>query len=156
MKKVVLFALLLAAAVSASAEVYPGNNGLLYGGPDRGANHKYRCHYANYSGSAIDGGLSYWDLPIVYQDSLGRPMPRGSERFEALDRFGNTYWESYKATWAKPEKRFDAHGISFTRWEFTFNPYGPQCTKTDVYFNGYRILFNDCSDGHSRTCSLLY
>jgi ABC-type transport system substrate-binding protein len=150
MKKAVLFALLLAAAMSASAETYSG-----YAGPNRGAGNLYLCDYQNYPGPAVDPGASYWDL-TAGADASGKPILRGIEYFEAWHpTFGN-YLENYRVTWAKPAINWDPVSYTyFTRWEFTFKD-GPQCKKTDVYFNGVKIVFKDCTDGHSRTCWLQY
>lgn len=151
MKKVVLFALLAAAAaVSASAETFNGTGGPFYG-PNRGA--LYTCDYNNYSGSAKDGGRSWWEL-TTYIAADGRPMLRGIEHFEAIDRYGNTFWEGYKATWAAPVTNSHSYGI--TTWEYTFNPYGPQCKNARVEFFGYFLIFSQCGDGHTRTCTRLY
>ncbi|MFL6201188.1 MAG: hypothetical protein ACJ76J_18615 [Thermoanaerobaculia bacterium] len=154
MKKIVLSALLLAAvAVSASAEIYVGNNGVSYYGPNRGQ--LYNCTYSNYSGTAVNPGYSYWTL-TVFQDASGKPMPRGTEQFLATDRYGNQFWEGFKATWAKPVNKIDpATYTTFTEWEYTFNPYGPQCLKAGVFFNAFKLTFNGCSDGHSRVCWLV-
>jgi hypothetical protein len=155
MKKAVLCALLLAAiAVSASAETYVGNNGVSYSGPNRGA--LYSCDYTNYSGSAVTpDGLSYWTL-TVFQDASGKPMPRGIEYFLATLPGGQQYWENYKATWAKPVNKIDPlTQTTYTQWEYTFNPSGPQCTKANVFFGGYKLTFGSCDDGHSRTCWLV-
>jgi hypothetical protein len=155
MKKVVLSALLLATvAVSASAEIYRGNNGVNYSGPNRGQ--YYNCNWTNYSGSAVNPGYSYWTWTAVYQMPDGTPMPRGTEHFLAENRYGQEFWEGYKATWAKPVNRTDPYGISYTEWEYTFNPYGPQCRKAQVYYNAFQLVFTECSDGHSRTCRLVY
>lgn len=151
MKKVVLFALLAAAAVSASAETFPGTAGGPYYGPNRGG--LYRCHYTNYSGSAKDGGLSWWEL-TTYTAADGRPMLRGTEHFEAINRYGQTVWEGYKATWSAP--RDVSHTYGYTTWDYTFNPYGPQCKQALVEFFGYFLTFSQCGDGHSRTCTRLY
>ena len=40
-----------------------------------------------------------------------------------------------------------------TTWEFTFAG-GPQCKKTVVSYDRTFITFNECTDGHSRTCYL--
>jgi len=151
MKKVVLSALLLAAvAMSASAEIYVGNNGVSYNGPNRGQ--LYNCTYTNYSGSAINPGYSYWTL-TVFQDASGKPMPRGTEYFQAPTQSG---WDGYKATWAKPVNKIDPLTYTtFTEWEYTFNPYGPQCLKAGVFFNAFKLTFSQCSDGHSRVCWLV-
>jgi hypothetical protein len=156
MKKSVLCALLLAAvAMSASATWYPGTGlsaGISYSGPNEGQ--WYSCDYQNYSGSAIDPGHSYWIFDIFY-DGNGRPMLRGTEHFRALDRYGKEIPEGYKSTWAAPANRSDSYNGSFTQWEYTFNPYGPQCKKANVYFNAFKLTFSECGDGHSRTCLLL-
>ncbi len=150
MKKAVLCALLLAAvALSASAETYVGSNSVSYYGPNRGA--LYSCDYANYNGAAADPGQSYWTL-TVFQDASGKPMPRGTEHFLTTSQL----WDGYKATWAKPVNKIDPLTYTtYTHWEYTFNPYGPQCTKANVFFNGYKLTFGDCSDGHTRTCWLV-
>jgi hypothetical protein len=150
MKKVVLFALLAAAAVSASAESFAGPGGPFYG-PDRGA--VYQCDYSNYSGSAKNGGRSWWEL-TVFTAADGRPMLRGPEHFEAIDRYGNGFWEGYKATWSAP--RGVSHTYGSTTWDYTFNPYGPQCKSARVDYFGYLLTFSQCGDGHSRTCVRLY
>jgi len=41
-----------------------------------------------------------------------------------------------------------------TRWQFTFNPSGPQCT-VEIYDDGDSLFFSNCSDGHSRNCGIL-
>ena len=157
MKRIVLSALLLAAvsaAVPASAEVYGyDSTGKPYVGPNRGQ--AYSCTYTNYSGSAKQGGISYWTL-VTYQLD-GKPMPRGTEHFEAINRYGEEFLEGYKATWAKPVVLPDYYSQTYyTQWEYTFNPSGPQCKKAKVFFGGYRLIFSECSDGHSRFCDLVY
>ncbi len=152
MKKIVLSALLLAAvAMSASAESYRGNNGVTYSGPTRNA--PYQCFYTNYNGVAMDEGISYWTL-FTYQDGLGRPMPRGTEHFQVSEED----WDGYKATWAAPANFPDpatSGTLNYTRWEYTFNPYGPQCKSATVHFNAFKLVFSQCGDGHSRTCWLV-
>ena len=160
MKNVVLSALLLAAvAMSASATWYPGigqSTGKSFSGPTEGQ--WYECTYQNYSGSAIDDpGPSRWVFDIFY-DGLGRPMLRGTEYFRALDRYGVEFLEGYKSTWAAPANFPDpatAGTLNYTRWEYTFNPYGPQCKRATVHFNAFTLVFSECGDGHSRTCRLL-
>lgn len=156
MKRIVLSALLLAAVsvASASAEVYGfDSNGDPYVGPNRGQ--AYSCTYSNYSGSAKQGGNSSWTL-FTYQLD-GKPMPRGTEYFDAINRYGQHFVEGYKATWAKPENITNPlTGLTHTQWEYTFNPYGPQCKKAKVFFNGLRLSFSECGDGHSRVCELVY
>ncbi|HWN44909.1 MAG TPA: hypothetical protein VNW71_21980 [Thermoanaerobaculia bacterium] len=150
MKRIILAALLLAAvAASASAENYQGNNGVTYSGPNRNA--PYQCFYTNYSGPAVDGGISYWTL-FTYQDASGKPMPRGTEHFQSTQ----VPWDGFKATWAKPVILQEPQiPLTFTRWEYTFNPSGPQCKRADVRFGGFQLVFSQCGDGHSRTCWLV-
>lgn len=159
MKKIVLSALLLAAvAVSASATWYPGigqSSGKSFSGPNEGQ--PYQCRYTNYSGPAIDGKLSYWIFDIFYSAD-GKPMLRGTEHFQALNRYGQEVWEGYKSTWAAPANFPDpatSGTLDYTRWEYTFNPYGPQCKKATVHFNAFKLVFSECGDGHSRTCWLV-
>ena len=91
MKKAVLCALLLAAvAMSASAEVYVGNNGVSYYGPNRGA--LYSCDYATTAGRRMTRGTSYWTL-TVFQDASGKPMPRGTEHFLATQPVRPDFWD---------------------------------------------------------------
>lgn len=136
MKKVVLFALLLAAVAAASAHAYNE--------PQWGA--LYTCDYSNYSGNAIDFGISFWQVTARYNPG-GNPLIRSTETFQAS--YG---WDTYKASWAiKPENGTTGPGGS-TNWEFTFNPDGPQCKHTLVYPGGNYITFGQCTDGHSRVC----
>ena len=128
MKKVVLFALLIAAATSAFAHQEPQMWKI------------YSCSYDNYSGPAMNPGLSYWEK---------RPGS-STELIYTFEHFKKTNgtWDAYKATWAKPVT--DYYG--FTTWEFTFNPYGPQCKRTVISPGGYTISFSQCGDGHTRYC----
>lgn len=158
MKKIVLSALLFAAvAMSASATWYPGigqSTGKSFSGPNEGQ--PYQCHYTNYSGSAIDGGLSYWVFDVFYATD-GRPMLRGTEYFDARNRYGVEFLEGYKSTWAAPVNSPDpstSGTLTMTRWEYTFNPYGPQCKRAVVQYNAQKLTFSECGDGHSRTCWL--
>lgn len=159
MKKIVLSALLLAAvAVSASATWYPGTGpsaGQSFSGPNEGQ--LYDCNYQNYSGSAVDPGYSYWIFDIFYS-SDGKPMLRGTEHFLATNRFGQQFWEGYKSTWAAPQNFLDPSTqgtLTMTRWEYTFNPYGPQCKRAMVQYNAFKLSFSECGDGHTRTCWLV-
>lgn len=154
MRKVVLSALLLAAvAMSASATWYPGTGpsaGQSFSGPNEGQ--FYQCDYTNYSGSAIDNGYSYWIFNIFYS-SDGKPMLRGTEHFTANIPGG---WDGYKSTWAAPVNKIDpSTGTIYTQWEYTFNPYGPQCKRADVLYNAFILRFSQCGDGHSRSCYLV-
>ncbi|HEX6863336.1 MAG TPA: hypothetical protein VF414_11000, partial [Thermoanaerobaculia bacterium] len=118
-------------------------------------NRHYACNYTNYSGSAVNGGRSWWVLNIFYSAD-GKPMLRGTEYFDARDRYGDPFTEGYKATWAAPVNYFSSFYGNITRWEYTFNPYGPQCKRADVLYGGYQLTFRECGDGHTRTCSLIY
>lgn len=143
MKKPFLFALLFA-AIAGAAHAYT----------EPIPNVAYWCDYVKPLSPAKDPGFSWFTLPRSY-DPDGRPMFRGSETFTSV--LGGT--DGRKATFAKPVNMrflnlgFDVKG---TRWEFTIGPYGPQCKQTDVINDpdgGQTIYFNDCTDGHSRTCS---
>jgi hypothetical protein len=129
MKKIVLSALLLA-TVAASAHAITGPR----------FNVLYTCYYSdNYTGAAESPGWSFWQQRTGSTSTLIYT----NETFK-------TSWgsDTYRATWAKP---YDVgYPYYYTRWEFTFNPYGPQCKDTRVY--GAYIEFRNCTDGHSRTC----
>ncbi|HEX7184191.1 MAG TPA: hypothetical protein VF756_20350 [Thermoanaerobaculia bacterium] len=132
MKKVVLFALLLATFAAVSAQALSGPRfGVIY-----------TCYYSdNYTGAAVSPGWSFWQKRAGGSASLIYT----TENFK-------TSWGSdgYLATWAKP---YDVgYPYYYTRWEYTFNPYGPQCKDTRVYGGGTYIEFHNCTDGHSRTC----
>lgn len=131
MKKVILFALLLAtfAAVSAQAISSPRFDVI------------YTCYYSdNYTGAAVSPGWSFWHKRFGSSATLIYT----NENFK-------TSWgsDAYLATWAKP---YDVgYPYYYTRWEFSFNPNGTQCKDTRVYGGNY-IEFLNCTDGHSRTC----
>ena len=133
MKKVVLFALLLAAAVaSVHAQSMPPLE-----------NRYYYCDYTNPTGGEQDPGLSRFRF--VY---LNTPTDkRGIEDFQAT--WG---WDNRKIVFAKPLDIVSPLYGYGTRWEFTINPSGPQCKNTSVFYGGALILFKSCSDGHTRTC----
>lgn len=128
MKKIVLFALLLAVATSAFAHSEPQMNKIYY------------CNYTNYSGPAKDPGLSWWEKRPGSSTSI-------LYTFEHFQLSNGTSWDAYKATWAKPDT--DDYGI--TTWEFTFKD-GPQCKRTVVTPGGFTISFSQCTDGHTRYC----
>jgi len=134
MKKIALFALLLAtfSAVSAHAIVEPR----------WGA--RYLCYYDNYTGSASDPGASTWVQTARYNSGANLLI-------RSLESFDTSYGgDTYKCSWAKPADQANGSTI----WEFTFNPYGPQCKKTIVYPGAYTLSFAECTDGHSRVCYL--
>lgn len=140
MKKVVLFALLLAAtAAAASAQILPQPIEPRWGSA-------YQCDYQGYTGNATDLGISIWHTPVYYN-------PGGTLLIRAKETFSTSYGsDTYNVTWAKPNPQ----GWGYpTIWEFTFNPDGPQCKRTLVYPGAYTIVFSQCTDGHSRRCELL-
>jgi hypothetical protein len=143
MKRIVLFTLLFAAAaVSAHAAVGPKPN------------LAYKCYYWNYSGLAVNGGKSVFAIPG------SGSLRSGIEYYDAFHpRFGY-YTENQKVTFSNPvaiRERDPETGLLVIvgwRWQFTVNPAGPQCTA-DVYDDGDSLEFYNCSNGHSRSCSLL-
>ena len=139
MKRIVLSALLLAVVTTLAVSA------ITYHEPTAGAD--YRCDYVNPPAPSADPGLSTFSITRSI-DPSGLPIWRGIEYFDAT--WGGT--DNRKVTFAKPVN----HGATFTRWEFTINPSGPQCTQTDVYNYGKWIYFQGCSDGHSRSCERLY
>jgi hypothetical protein len=137
MKKVVLFALLLAVVATASAFAFQE--------PTWGAD--YTCTYTNPPYPSVNGISTFVKTSTQY-DAAGNPIYRGTEYYDAS--YG---LENRKFTFAKPVSMYS--GL-FTRWEFTINPSGPQCKQTDVYGWGQTIYFNNCTDGHTRQCERLY
>lgn len=148
MKKVVLFALLAAATANvAAAEVYME--------PLPGA--VYHCDYGTPLPPSKDPGDSVFDITRSL-DPSGLPIFRGIEYFDGKLPNGTVYLDNRKVTFAKPLNlyRLTPQGewvLDRTRWEFTINPGGPQCTNTLVREWGHRIIFGSCSDGHTRTCT---
>ena len=137
MKKVVLFALLLAAVTAASAHAIDHE-------PLWGAS--YYCDYSNYSGNASDPGFSTWHTPVRY-------YPGGTLLIRAKETFTTSYGsDTYNVSWAKPVTPLPTQ-YKPTTWEFTFSG-GPQCKKTIVSADSTVITFNECTDGHSRICYL--
>lgn len=131
MKKIVLCALLLATFAAVSAHAISGPRfGVLY-----------QCHYEGYTGAAENPGWSFW----LKRTGGTSTLLYTNETFQTS---GGS--DTYRATWAKAQDV--GYPYYFTRWEFTFNPYGPQCTDTRVYGGGTYIEFDDCTDGHRRTC----
>jgi len=136
MKKLVAFGLLFAtAALAAQAYVTP----LPY---------RYRCDYNFSIQGATDPGYSYFTVS-------GDPtLLRGTEDYTVTGG-----WDHRKIAFAKPvDHRVPnpepppVYIIDGTTYEFTINPYGPQCKNTLVTNGGYTIYFDDCTDGHRRTC----
>ncbi|HEY3571425.1 MAG TPA: hypothetical protein VGP73_26095 [Thermoanaerobaculia bacterium] len=137
MKKVVLFALLaVVAAASAQAQYLPPAPSTYF-----------YCTYTNtqlHEVNGADGGFSRFDISAVRPDYY-----QGTETFLA------TYGvDQRKVTFAKPVNFYNIYGeLVRTQWEFTINPYGPQCKNTVVRNGGYSISFQNCTDGSSRVCS---
>ena len=125
MKKLALFAVLFAAAASASAHTYPQMGRI------------YICDYSNYAGAAKDPGLSWWER----RTGSTTELLYTTEHFEKA----NGTWDGYFANWSNP--RTDSYG--FTTWEFRFKD-GPLCQAT-VTPGGFTISFQGCTDGHSRS-----
>ena len=134
MKRIALFALLLAAAaVSAqAAHVAPLQSTT------------YKCWYTNPPLGSANPGFS--SFSFIYMNTT--EQKRGIEYYDAT-------WgpDNRKMTFAKPVDKTSFYVGPYTTWEFTFNPSGPQCKQTDVLFGGNRIDFLDCTDGHQRTCT---
>jgi hypothetical protein len=150
LKKAVLSALLLAVAVvaTASADLDYDDNGVPYIPPY--ANLPYSCSYTGNSGIAANPGTSIF---AITAGQLGEFRKwDGYEWFDAI-RNGVKYRDSRKVIFTKPVNGSDFRG-DFTQWEFTINPYGPQCKGTKVYYGGAMIRFTNCTDGHTRTCYL--
>ncbi len=131
MKKITVALALLAsvAAVAHAAEVRPSD-----------APRSYFCFYG---GTRAGEGPSTFDYTVF--DLRGTPLLRGTE--------------SYTIGGVRATRKFAfAHPASLpngTRWEFTFEPGGPQCTQADVLYSGVVITISGCSDGHTRGCYLL-
>jgi len=136
MKSLVLAAA-LAFAASASAHA-------VHVRPIQGAT--YYCDYYNYHGLANDPGFSSFNVTL---SQLGGDLLRGIETFTVSYGTGT---DQQKFSLAKPFDFYVGPGFFGTRWEFTVNPSGPQCKNTEVVAQGAVIYFNDCTDGHSRTC----
>ncbi len=129
MKKVVLFALLLAtvAAASAHAVVLPRSG-------------SYFCyHFQN--GYFIGTGSSEINVAGSFT------LQRGIERFKDP---GMTFIDNRKVTFAW---KSDNPSSGYSVWEFTINPGGPQCKKAYVYSNA--IFYTECDTIAERDCYLL-
>lgn len=97
-------------------------------------NYVYYCEYSSPAGT----GTSQFVLQTIRPD-----LRRGTELFTF-----NGVADHRKVTFAKPVSMADGS----TQWEFTINPGGPQCKDTRVYYQGYLLVFNNCTDGHTRYC----
>lgn len=141
MKKVVLFALLLAAVAASSAHAQE----MFKPRTDRA----YFCDYTNPT------------MNEVTPDGISRFVLSGTTLLRGVENFLATYGlDQRKVTFAKPMNRYLPDPITgelvlvWTRWEFTINPSGPQCTSARVSDGGDKISFFNCSDGHSRVCTI--
>ncbi len=149
LKRITVFALLLA-ALAGSAHALDWPTCEIY----------YRCHYTNYTGPAVQDGLSYF-TSCQPQGTGTSALLRAIEDFQS--RFnGQVIWDNRRVTFAKPAGVFDSNPtpppgriLVGTQWEFTVNPNGLQCTDTVVYKEDGTIDFTNCSDGSTRTCTPL-
>jgi hypothetical protein len=134
MKKTVLFVLLFAAALAASAQTYEPK-----------WNVSYNCSYSpNYSGPASNPGWSYWTIRVRSNPSL----------IWAYETFKVDYLtgrDNHAVAWAKPVPHQEHHP-PYTSWEFTDG--AVQCKDTRVYTGSNAIDFYDCNDGHNRHCNI--
>jgi len=143
MKRTAVIALLFVAIAGATyaqdVSYYPLSTG-----------HAFICTYTNPTFHETNGGLSVF--------SIGSPSSfmRGIEGFES-DLVG---FDNRKVAFAKPHDFIiqGPHGdrLLGTRWEFTINPYGPQCS---ALVNGSGIAqtinFTQCTDGSARSCKAI-
>ncbi|HKI06106.1 MAG TPA: hypothetical protein VKK31_29270 [Thermoanaerobaculia bacterium] len=135
MKKVVLFALLLAAVAGvASAQTYV----------EPKLNTYYQCNYTNYTGPATPGGFSIFINP---SGSLSGVL-WATEKFQVPYLTG---WDNWRVAFAKPVNRYIEGYLISTTVEFT-SPDG-QCKATKISQGGNRIDFNNCTTGYSRVCT---
>lgn len=141
MKKVLLFALLLAAAstLTAHAQALPPLQ-----------NHTYTCNYTNPTFGEKSYGASVFSF--VYMNQPGQKS--GIEDFDTI----HGYRDNRKITFAKPADRYRPTpppngdpALWATDWEFTINPSGPQCNAR-VTNGGLVINFTNCTDGSARYC----
>lgn len=135
MKKIVLFALLLATVTAASAHAI---NEPRWG-------YRYTCYFDNYSGPAEDPGTTIWTV----RTRTGQGPSTIVWSYETFDVSYGTGTDTYKAAWAKPADQSNGTTV----WEHTLNG-GAQCKRTVVYPYGNYIFFEQCTDGHTRTCLL--
>jgi hypothetical protein len=145
MKRIALFALLLVvAAVSAQALVISPRCGVYY-----------RCHYTNYTGPIVQDGLStFINCPGTWGS-----LNYATENFQSTFN-GHTIWDNRRVVFAKPVNIFEndpdviPHRVLVaTQWEFTSSPL--QCKDSVVWKEDGSIDFNDCTDGSSRSCTLV-
>lgn len=144
MKKIVLSALLLASIAGTAATTAQAQT--MRPRTDK----TYLCDYTNPTMNEISP-----DGPSRFTLS-GDLLLRGVETFAAHHGV-----DQRKVTFAKPKDILGPEPdgtlvIVGTRWEFTINPYGPQCTFAFVREGGDKINFSNCSDGHSRVCTTYF
>ncbi|HSS79461.1 MAG TPA: hypothetical protein VLV54_22260 [Thermoanaerobaculia bacterium] len=141
MMRIAVIALLFAAVAGAAQAqtYYPLSQG-----------HAFTCIYTNPSFHETNGGLS------VFSIGPSSILMRGIEGFES-DLVG---FDNRKVTFAKPLDII-IHGIHGdrllgTRWEFTINPFGPQCSALVKDFGIAQVItFTQCTDGSARTCQAI-
>jgi len=102
--------------------------------------------------------------PTTYNCSGGSTATGGETSTFEISQVNDNLWrgiESFtqggrndqrKIAFAKPV----VSGPGSTSWEYTINPYGPQCKATDVLYGGVVIRFGTCTDGSTRTCVRRY
>lgn len=145
MKKIVLFTLLLSTVAAASAHAQAM-------APK--ADRYYSCNYTNPSMGELDPGWS--KFRFIYQNTP--TLKRGIDIYEVPYGAG---FDNRKATFAKPLDRYrfniqtGEYVLWATKWEFTLDANGIQCTNTLVTEWGDHLSFQSCSDGHSRSCDIL-
>lgn len=135
MKKSILLALLLASATTAAQAVPLAQ-------PTLGK--WYVCFYSNYTGAAANPGSSMWTTRVA-----GTPTLLYTYETFTVPSGGPAPTDTYRATWAW---KSDDLLAQTSKWEFTFNPNGPQCKNTVVHSGGWTINFDECTDGHRRDC----
>jgi hypothetical protein len=139
MKRVVLLALLVAAALTASAQAQVH---------EPSSYQYYTCSYSNPTMQEKSPGLSLFKITPYFNHTLWR----GIEDFEATHQW---LWDNRKVSFFDPvdvPKPTDPDVIVATRWTFTVDPSGPRCTVVIRNF-GKSLNFTGCTDGSSRFCT---
>lgn len=96
---------------------------------------------------------------LLYRCWYESPTGYGTSQF-VLERVRADFWrgtELFTFNGAADQRKVAfAKGVilqnGVSQWEFTINPGGPQCKDTRIYYQGAVIDFQQCSDGHRRTC----
>lgn len=144
MKNLAAFALLLGIAATSAQAAFIEPRCDVY----------YKCHYTNYTGSAVQDGLSYFTTC----SGLGGSFIRATEKFQAHFQ-GRIIWDNRAVVFTKPINIREPNPeppppmiLVATQWEFTVGPSGPQCKDTVVWKEDGTIEYRNCTDGHTRTC----